>query len=146
MVAFTAFDYRDCDIGPYNEFSIAFLIAFLITFCNKSTPLFTALQQMTKGELFVYVWLPKVITEIARARSVGLYGYPKYLSDINFSTKEENIEDKWRSMVKLYWLWTVQFCQQIKGKWWSHKVIRSLIGLHCLPLYWWAPLNRVFQG
>lgn len=51
MVAFTAFDYRDCDIGPYNEFSIA----FLITFCNKSTPLFTALQQMTKGELFVYV-------------------------------------------------------------------------------------------
>ena len=52
MVAFTAFDYRDCDIGPYNEFSIAFLI---ITFCNKSIPLFTALQQMTKGELFVYV-------------------------------------------------------------------------------------------
>ena len=55
MVAFTAFDYRDCDIGPYNEFSIAFLIAFLITFCNKSIPLFTALQQMTKGELSAYV-------------------------------------------------------------------------------------------
>ena len=35
-----------------------------------------------------------MITEIARARSVGLYGYPKYISDINFSTKEGNIEDK----------------------------------------------------
>ena len=35
-----------------------------------------------------------MITEIARARSVGLYGYPKYLSDINFSTKEDNIENK----------------------------------------------------
>ena len=51
MVAFTAFDYRHCDIGPYNKFSIA----FLITFCNKSIPLFTALQQMTKGELSAHV-------------------------------------------------------------------------------------------
>ena len=35
-----------------------------------------------------------MITEIARARSVGLYGYPKYLSGINFSTKEDYIEGK----------------------------------------------------
>jgi len=35
-----------------------------------------------------------VITEIARARGVGLYSYPKYLSDINFSTNEDNIEGK----------------------------------------------------
>ena len=56
--------------------------------------MFAALQQMTKGELSAYVWLLPVITEIARARGVGLYGYPKYLSDINFSTNEGNIEGK----------------------------------------------------
>jgi hypothetical protein len=39
MVAFTAFDYRGCDIGLYNEFSIA----YIITFSKKSIPLFTTL-------------------------------------------------------------------------------------------------------
>jgi len=80
MVAFTAFEYRKTDIDPYNEFSIAFLIAF----DRVQVPGLTALWQMARRCFTAYVWKLPVTTEIARFGGVELYGYPKFLADITF--------------------------------------------------------------
>ncbi len=88
MVAFTAFEYRKTDIDPYNEFSIAFLIAF----DKAQVPGLTALIQMARRCFTAYVWQLPVTTEIARMGGVELYGYPKFLSDISFERGKEWIE------------------------------------------------------
>lgn len=88
MVAFTAFEYRKTDIDPYNEFSIAFLIAF----DKVQIPGFTALWQMARRCFTAYVWKLPVTTEIARFGGVELYGYPKFLADITFERSRDWIE------------------------------------------------------
>jgi hypothetical protein len=88
MVAFTAFEYRKTDIDPYNEFSIAFLIAF----DKAPIPGLTALWQMTRHCFTAYVWKLPVTTEIARFGGVELYGYPKFLADITFTKSKDWIE------------------------------------------------------
>ena len=80
MAAFTAFEYRETDIGPYNEFSIA----FLVTFEKPQVPGLTALWQMVRRRFTAHVWKLPVTTEIARAGGVELYGYPKFLAEITF--------------------------------------------------------------
>ncbi|MCU0597198.1 MAG: acetoacetate decarboxylase family protein [Desulfobacterota bacterium] len=85
MVAFTAFEYRKTDIDPYNEFSIAFLIAFDKT----QIPGLTALWQMARRCFTAYMWKLPVTTEIARFGGVELYGYPKFLADIAFERSSE---------------------------------------------------------
>lgn len=88
MVAFTAFEYRRTDIDPYNEFSIAFLIAF----DKAQIPGITALRQMMRRCFTAYVWKLPVTTEIARFGGVELYGYPKFLADITFKRSRDWIE------------------------------------------------------
>ena len=83
LAAFTAFEYRDTDIDPYNEFSIAFLIAF----GGRQIPGLTASLQMMRRSYTAYIWQLPVTTEIARVGGVELYGYPKFLSDIEFSER-----------------------------------------------------------
>lgn len=81
LVAFTAFEYRDSDIDPYNEFSIS----FPITFQKKNIPGLTVLSMMARRYFTAYVWQLPVTTERARIGGVEMYGYPKFLADIVFS-------------------------------------------------------------
>ena len=87
IAAFTAYEYKDSDIGPYNEFSIAFLIAFR----KRQIPFFSAMKQMMSGEMSAYVWQLPVTTELARRGGVDQYGYPKFLADITFAKSDETI-------------------------------------------------------
>jgi hypothetical protein len=80
LAAFTAFEYRRTDIDPYNEFSIA----FMATYGKPQVPALTAGWQMALRRFSAYVWKLPVTTEIARVGGVELYGYPKFLADINF--------------------------------------------------------------
>lgn len=80
LVVFTAFEYRKTDIGPYNEFSIAFPIEF----GTRPIPWLTPLWRMARRRVSAYVWQLPVTTEIARMGGVELYGYPKFLADITF--------------------------------------------------------------
>ncbi len=81
LAAFTAFEYRDSDIDPYNEFSIS----FPITFRKKNIPGLTVLSMMARRYFTAYVWQLPVTTERARIGGVEMYGYPKFLADIVFS-------------------------------------------------------------
>ncbi len=85
LIAFTAFEYRKTDIDPYNEFSIA----FLITFKKTQIPCITSTWQMARRCFTAYVWQLPVTTEIARFGGVEMYGYPKFLADIDFRTEQE---------------------------------------------------------
>ncbi|HPJ94958.1 MAG TPA: acetoacetate decarboxylase family protein [Deltaproteobacteria bacterium] len=81
LAAFTAFEYRETDIDPYNEFSIS----FPITFQKKNIPLLTLLSMMARRYFTAYVWQLPVTTERARIGGVEMYGYPKFLADIVFT-------------------------------------------------------------
>ncbi|MGD2270262.1 MAG: acetoacetate decarboxylase family protein [Desulfobacterales bacterium] len=87
LVAFTAFEYRKTDIDPYNEFSIA----FLITFDKTQIPLFTAAAQLWRRRISAYIWQLPVTTEIARVGGVDLYGYPKFIADIEFQKETDRL-------------------------------------------------------
>lgn len=87
IAAFTAFEYRDTDIGPYNEFSIAFPIAFR----KRPAPGVTVALQMRRASYSVYIWQLPVTTEIARKGGVEFYGYPKFLADITFDKGPDSV-------------------------------------------------------
>lgn len=80
VVTFSAFEYRDTDIDPYNEFSIAFLMSY----GRRTLPTAGLLRGMVNRCFEAYVWKLPVTTEIARWGGVELYGYPKFLADIDF--------------------------------------------------------------
>ena len=80
LVGFTAFEYRACDIDPYNELSIA----FPVTFGRPSLPAIDLVASLLRRDFRGYVWQLPVTTERAREGGVDLYGYPKFLADIRF--------------------------------------------------------------
>lgn len=80
LVAITAFEYRDTDIGPYNELSIAVLAAI----GPRPIAGITLMSQIARRAMSAYVWQLPVTTEIARVGGVELYGYPKFIADITF--------------------------------------------------------------
>ena len=88
LTVFTAFEYRKSDIGPYNEFSIA----FPITFRKRQIPGITVIRQMARRCFTAYVWQLPVTTEIARAGGVEMYGLPKFIADISFKKEQGWIE------------------------------------------------------
>jgi len=79
-VAFSAFEYRDTDIDPYNEFSIAFLMSY----GRHTLPGLGLLNGLMNRCFEAYVWQLPVTTEVARWGGVELYGYPKFIADIDF--------------------------------------------------------------
>ncbi len=88
LAAFTAFEYRQSDIDPYNEFSISFPVSFGC----MPIPGLTIGLQMLRRSYTAYVWKLPVTTEIARAGGVDLYGYPKFIADIVFKRSPDKIE------------------------------------------------------
>lgn len=88
VAGFTAFEYRDSDIGPYNELSIAFPIAF----GHRPLPALSVANALRERRLPVYVWKLPVTTEIAYAAGVELYGLPKSLADIRLERRGSEVE------------------------------------------------------
>ncbi len=81
-VSVTCFEYRDTDIGPYNELAIAIVL---------NHPPFTSnlpgramLAGLRSKQLHAWVHHLPVTTEIARVGGVDLYNYPKFVGSIDF--------------------------------------------------------------
>jgi hypothetical protein len=79
IVNFTAFEYRDCDIGPYNEVSIGLPIVL-----DDPSPAFVGILRKAPEEPKLYIHHLPVTTEIARAAGVEFAGYPKFLAEITW--------------------------------------------------------------
>ncbi len=87
LAAITCFEYRRSDIDAYNEVSIS----FPVTFGSPSIPALTALWQMARRHFTTWVWQLPVTTEIARQGGVELYGYPKFLADIDITRTPDTV-------------------------------------------------------
>lgn len=80
LIIFMAFEYRKTDIAPYNEFAIVMPISFR----KAQIPVVTIGSQILRRSLSCYIWHLPVTTEIARIGGVEVYGYPKFIADIDF--------------------------------------------------------------
>lgn len=82
-VALTCFEYRDTDLGPYNELSIS--IVLNEPYFRANLPGRALLSALRRGQFDVWVHQLPVTTEIARAAGVDYYNYPKFLASIDFT-------------------------------------------------------------
>ncbi len=81
LMVFSAFEYRNTDIGPYNEFSISAVISY----GKRAIPGLTSLSYMLKDCFTAYILHLPVTSERARCGGVEMAGYPKFIADISFS-------------------------------------------------------------
>ena len=85
-VAITCFEYRDTDIGPYNELAISVVLNepwFL-----PNLPGLALVSSLRRRQLHAWVQHLPVTTEIARAGGVDFYNYPKFIAGIDFEESE----------------------------------------------------------
>ncbi len=80
-VHLSAFEYHDCDIGPYNEFAIG---AFLNSPDFQKVPSYNIVRQLVRSSFHTYVLRLPVTTDTALRAGVDLYNYPKFLASIDF--------------------------------------------------------------
>jgi Acetoacetate decarboxylase (ADC) len=81
-VAITCFEYRDTDIGPYNELAISVVLNepwFL-----PNLPGMALISSLRRRQLHAWVQHLPVTTEIARAGGVDFYNYPKFIAGIDY--------------------------------------------------------------
>ena len=86
-VAITCFEYRDTDIGPYNELAISVVLNepwFL-----PNLPGLALVSSLRRRQLHAWVHHLPVTTEIARAGGVDFYNYPKFIAGIDFEQSDE---------------------------------------------------------
>jgi hypothetical protein len=82
-VGVSCFEYRDTDIGPYNELAISVILKDPRIGANlPGRALLTGLRDK---QLHAWVHHLPVTTEIARAGGVELYNYPKFVGSIDFA-------------------------------------------------------------
>jgi hypothetical protein len=76
-----AVEYRDNDLGPYNEFAVNF---FVRHGRRRPVPLFGLLSAFARHAVGAYVhWLP-VTTQFSRDAGHDIWGFPKTVEDIAF--------------------------------------------------------------
>lgn len=84
IIAITAYQYKETDLGPYNEISISVPISI-----DTQTPMFTGiLRKPPESPMFYICHLP-VTTEIARKVGCEFAGYPKFIAEIEFVEKND---------------------------------------------------------
>jgi hypothetical protein len=79
-------EFRDTDLGPYNEVSIS--VPFTL---DKATPVFTGIVRKPPAEPWLFIRHLPVTTEIALAAGVEFAGYPKFIADIEFEQGAEHV-------------------------------------------------------
>ena len=84
-ISIAAYEYRECDIEPYNEVSIGVPVTI-----DEETPVFTGSLRRTPEVPLAYSHHLPVTTEIAREVGAEFAGYPKFIADIEFVE-----EDHW---------------------------------------------------
>ena len=80
LVHIAGYEYRVCDLGPYNEVGISIPVSL-----DRPAPVFTGLLLPPPAEPDVHILHLPVTTEIACTLGVEFAAYPKFVADIAFS-------------------------------------------------------------
>lgn len=86
VVVFSAFSYRDTDIGPYNEFAVAVPVAMDVP---RLAPGLSLIKGIAHPSAYI-VHLP-VTTEIAFRLGKDFYNFPKFVAEIDFEQNEREL-------------------------------------------------------
>lgn len=87
-IGITSFEYRDTDIGPYNELAVT----VLATHGSRPLPFVSLVEGLRTHTVHAYVRHLPVTTEIARVGGVEIYGYPKHVTRIDFRARKGRFE------------------------------------------------------
>ncbi len=83
VVGITCFEYRDTDIGPYNELAIA--IPLNVPHFRPNFPGRALIETQLSGQVHAFVHHLPVTTEIALDAGKRLWNYPKFVAGIDFT-------------------------------------------------------------
>lgn len=86
-VSITCFEYRDSDVGTYNELAIG--IALNYPHQRLNLPGRAMLGGVLRGQVDGYVHHLPVTTELALKAGRELWNYPKFVADIDFEEDEQ---------------------------------------------------------
>jgi hypothetical protein len=86
VVGVSAFEYRDTDLGPYNELAISVVLDDPSHVWNA--PGRALARGLRHRQVHAYVHHLPVTTEIARVGGVDFYGYPKFIAAIDFAEED----------------------------------------------------------
>ncbi|MCC6277218.1 MAG: acetoacetate decarboxylase family protein [Oligoflexia bacterium] len=96
IIGLWCFEYKDSDIGPYNESAMSVLV---------QGPSLTSLVR----ESHIHILKLPVTTEVALFGGIDYLGYPKVMADVRFTKTQTHhiceVNDLWRLQVKLCHLW-----------------------------------------
>ena len=87
LAVFNVSQHGKTDHEPYNVFNIAFLVSYR----RRPVPLVTAAAILRSGVVPSYTWQLPETSEFAVAAGVELYGFPKFMADIQISKDAERV-------------------------------------------------------
>lgn len=100
MVTITATQYKDSDVGPYNQVSIG--VPFVL---DKATPVFTGMLHKPPEVPMIYTLYLPVTTELARVTGIEVANYPEFLAEIHFVEEDNwincNVDSDGKNILKL---------------------------------------------
>lgn len=88
LLGFMAADYRDTSIGPYREFIIMVPARYQP---RRNTPLLPVLRMSASLSFEVFIWQLPLTSEVGLHAGIDIWGFPKFLADIDFSESDEAV-------------------------------------------------------
>jgi hypothetical protein len=82
LFSIAAIDYRDNDLGDYNEISLAFFVRE--RGAPRGVPYLGTLVDFLRGNVATYIWKLPVNQSFTRDAGAGIWGFPKTVDVIDF--------------------------------------------------------------
>ena len=84
IITITAFEYKESDIGPYNQVSIGIPV-----FLDKPSPIFMGILRKPPKTPMIYLHTIAVTTEKVKAIGLEMANYPEFLADIHIENRDQ---------------------------------------------------------
>ncbi len=145
ILAITAFEYHDTSIGPYNEIAITIPIKFPPGFVF---PGLSAISIMRKNVFPVYIHHLPVTTQIALKGGIYFYNYPKFLAEITFQDRGDNLDVTLKENdILIMKMSAKKLAAKKSAKFQSHTYsIKDNVVMHALNDGWAPRLGTVMMG
>jgi Acetoacetate decarboxylase (ADC) len=82
VVAINCLEYRDTDIGPYNELAVAVVLSEPAA--RPNLPGLSLAEALRRRQFHVFIQHLPVTTEVAFRGGVDFYNFPKFIAEIEF--------------------------------------------------------------
>ncbi len=91
ILAISALEYKDNNIGPYNEI----IVLVPVKYCGPLPP--RSPKIFSSQRVGFHILIISVTTEIAMNAGIDIWGYPKFISKIDFAKQADRTTCSWQS-------------------------------------------------